>query len=318
MARTSRFSPMLIAVALAGCSSGGFVSVERKFGHASEGTGSRVERQTPRVESQPVKAGFHRIEKGDTLYGIAWQYGLNPMDLAASNNIQSPFTIFPGQHIDIRNVRSKTRSVPKPPVQAAKKPLQPATKPPAPKPSVPVVEKKPKPVVVAVPPPVVPSVKPQPDVKEVPKPKPVAVKKPAPAPVAKKPETSGSAPAAGQWLWPAKGKLLAKFSSSEPVNKGVDLAGKSGEPIVSAASGAVVYAGQGLRGYGNLVIIKHDDAYLSAYAHARKILVKESQSIKAGQKIAEIGSTGTDSVKLHFEIRKNGKPVDPLYYLPKR
>lgn len=301
---------MLIAVALVGCSSGGFVSVERKFGHSSEGTERRVERES-RTKPQPLKAGFHRVEKGDTLYGIAWQYGLDPMDLAASNGIGSPFTIFPGQQIDIRNVRSKTLNTPEKPVQAAKKPSPP-------KPTAPAVEKKSKPVVVAVPPPVVPPVKPVPDVKKAPEPAPEVAKKPIPAPVATKPSTPGKAPAAGQWLWPAKGKVLAKFSSAEPVNKGVDIAGNSGEPIVSAASGTVVYAGQGLRGYGNLVIIKHDDAYLSAYAHARKILVKESQSIKAGQKIAEIGSTGTDSVKLHFEIRKNGKPVDPLYYLPKR
>lgn len=111
---------------------------------------------------------------------------------------------------------------------------------------------------------------------------------------------------------------MARFSTKEPVNKGIDISGVLGDSVKAAAAGTVVYAGQGLRGYGNLVIVKHDDAYLSAYAHTSRILVSEQQVVKAGQKIAEKGSTGTDEVKLHFEIRKNGKPVDPLKYLPKR
>lgn len=121
-----------------------------------------------------------------------------------------------------------------------------------------------------------------------------------------------------QWQWPASGKLIGTFSSNGRFNKGIDIAGKLGEPVYAAAKGKVVFAGSGLRGYGKLVIIHHNETYLSAYAHNSKLLVKENQIIKAGQKIAEIGSTGTDKPKLHFEVRKNGKPVNPLQYLPKR
>lgn len=119
------------------------------------------------------------------------------------------------------------------------------------------------------------------------------------------------------WQWPSKGKVIAKFSSKSPVNKGIDITGRLGESVMAAATGSVVYAGSGLLGYGNLVIIKHNEQFLSAYAHNKKLLVKEGQKVKAGQVIAEIGSSGTDKVKLHFEIRHQGKPVNPIKYLPK-
>lgn len=119
------------------------------------------------------------------------------------------------------------------------------------------------------------------------------------------------------WSWPAKGEVIAKFSTKAPTNKGIDISGSLGESVFAAAAGSVVYAGSGLLGYGNLVIIKHDDQFLSAYAHNKELLVKENQEVKAGQTIAEIGSSGTDKVKLHFEIRHKGKPVDPLKYLPR-
>lgn len=115
------------------------------------------------------------------------------------------------------------------------------------------------------------------------------------------------------WIWPANGKILSTFSKN---SKGVKISGQSGEAVLASASGAVVYSGNGLRGYGNLIIIKHNDTYLSAYAHNSKILVKEGDSVTKGQKIAEMGNTDSDTVQLHFEIRKNGKPVDPLIYLP--
>ncbi|GAA5315606.1 MAG: peptidoglycan DD-metalloendopeptidase family protein [Candidatus Pelagadaptatus aseana] len=153
------------------------------------------------------------------------------------------------------------------------------------------------------------------------------VSKPAKAPVNRSKTTTSNARSKSQilassgsvkWRWPAKGKLLATFSSQNALNKGVDIAGNLGEPVVAAGAGVVVYAGSGLRGYGNLLIIKHSETFLSAYAHNRRLLVKEGQAVKAGQKIAEIGSSGTDRNKLHFEIRKEGKPVNPLWYLPKR
>ena len=120
------------------------------------------------------------------------------------------------------------------------------------------------------------------------------------------------------WRWPANGSVISHFSFHGRTNKGIDLAGKIGEPVFAAAAGEVVYAGSGLTGYGNLIIIKHNGSYLSAYAHNKVLLVREGSVVKAGQKIAEIGSTGTSEPKLHFEIRRNGKPVDPLLYLSKR
>jgi lipoprotein NlpD len=118
------------------------------------------------------------------------------------------------------------------------------------------------------------------------------------------------------FIWPSSGVLLAGFDEAK--NKGVDLGGKPGDPVQAAADGRVVYAGAGLRGYGNLVILKHNNTYLTAYAHNQTLLVKEDQSVRKGQKIAEMGNSDADRVKLHFEIRRQGKPVDPAKYLPAR
>ena len=118
------------------------------------------------------------------------------------------------------------------------------------------------------------------------------------------------------WIWPAQGKLIAGFDDVK--NKGFDIEGKAGDPIIAAGDGRVVYAGAGLRGYGNLIILKHNNTFLTAYAHNQTLLVKEDQSVKKGQKIAEMGNSDADRVKLHFEIRRQGKPVDPARYLPAR
>lgn len=119
------------------------------------------------------------------------------------------------------------------------------------------------------------------------------------------------------WAWPTRGKIVGYFSAKEPGKNGVDIAGRVGQSINAAASGRVVYSGSGLRGYGNLIIIKHNETYFSAYAHNRKIYVKENQKVKLGQKIADMGNTGANKVMLHFEIRRNGRPINPLRYLPK-
>lgn len=121
-----------------------------------------------------------------------------------------------------------------------------------------------------------------------------------------------------QWRWPNIGPVIAGYSSSGKVNKGIDISGEAGDAVRAAASGNVVYAGNGLLGYGNLIIINHDEHFLSAYAHNRKILVQEGENVRAGQLIAEMGSSSANEVKLHFEIRKNGNPVDPRHYLPPR
>ena len=140
-------------------------------------------------------------------------------------------------------------------------------------------------------------------------------------PAARSPPQDGASPGAGNdadaldWAWPAKGKVVTAFSETANL-KGIDIAGTAGEAVRASAAGKVVYAGSGLRGYGKLIIIKHNATYLSAYAHNREILVKEGQQVARGQKIAEMGNTDADQVKLHFEIRRRGKPIDPAKYLP--
>ena len=138
-----------------------------------------------------------------------------------------------------------------------------------------------------------------------------------PAPAADKPVEAAGTAGNGEWIWPVSGKVTSGFSETANM-KGLDLAAKAGDPVLAARGGRVAYAGGGLRGYGKLVIISHDGDYLSAYAHNQNILVKEGDVVKQGQKIAEAGSTDTDKPKLHFEIRKQGRPVDPIKYLPAR
>ncbi|MDR0261558.1 MAG: peptidoglycan DD-metalloendopeptidase family protein [Comamonas sp.] len=143
---------------------------------------------------------------------------------------------------------------------------------------------------------------------------PAATPAPAPAPAA------ASAPAAADgnlgFIWPSSGAVIAGFDDAR--NKGLDIGGKAGDPVVAAADGRVIYSGAGLRGYGNLILIKHNNTYLTAYAHNQTLLVKDDQVVKKGQKIAEMGSSDADRVKLHFEVRRQGKPVDPSRYLPSR
>jgi len=137
----------------------------------------------------------------------------------------------------------------------------------------------------------------------------------APAVVAAPTASAGSDEDVG-WIWPAQGTLLAGFDEAK--NKGLDIGGKAGDAVVASADGRVVYAGAGLRGYGNLIILKHNNTFLTAYAHNQTLMVKEDQTVKKGQKIAEMGNSDADRVKLHFEVRRQGKPVDPARYLPAR
>ena len=143
----------------------------------------------------------------------------------------------------------------------------------------------------------------------------------APGAVASRPLDSSPAPAPASaddvgFIWPSQGQVVANFDEAK--NKGISIAGRIGDPVVAAADGRVVYAGAGLRGYGNLIILKHNNTFLTAYAHNQTLLVREDQAVRQGQKIAEMGSSDADRVKLHFEVRRQGKPVDPLGYLPKR
>jgi lipoprotein NlpD len=135
---------------------------------------------------------------------------------------------------------------------------------------------------------------------------------PAPRPLPPPPSIPGG------WQWPSAGKLVLGYANSAQPHKGIDIAGNTGDPVVAAKGGTVVYAGNGVRGYGNLLIVKHDALFLSAYAHNSKLLVREGDVVKGGQQIAEMGDSGTDRTKLHFEVRKQGNPVDPLQVLPRR
>jgi lipoprotein NlpD len=229
-------------------------------------------------------SGHYIVRRGDSLWSIAFRFGWDWRDLARVNNIPAPHVIYPGQ--TIRFTRQVPRAVTARP-----------TPPPAPPAST-------TPPVVATPVPTPPPLT---------KPGVPASK----APAAKTPVKPVTRSASG-WAWPAGGTVIGRFSSNGSLNKGIDIAGELGQPVLAASDGAVVYAGSGLRGYGELVIIKHSDTYVSAYGHNRRLLVQEGQQVKAGQTIAEMGSTGTDRVKLHFEIRRQGKPVDPMQYLPKR
>jgi len=232
----------------------------------------------------PVYWGRHVVKPGETLYSIAWRYGRDYRELGNANGISPPYHIKAGQvlRLDLRgNVTSagQTGGGGKP--SASPAPNRSASAQPAPRP-------KPKP----------------------------AVSRP---PDKSSPLTGQSQTVARiNWRWPHVGTVIAGYSTSGKVNKGIDIAGKEGDSVRAAASGNVVYAGSGLLGYGNLIIVNHDEHYLSAYAHNRKILVQEGEDVKAGQVIAELGNSGTDRPKLHFEIRKNGNPVDPAHYLPAR
>lgn len=238
------------------------------------------------VSSNTPRPDQYTVRRGDTLYAIAFRYGLDYRQLARNNNISSRYEIYPGQRLSLKP--SKT-----PPPAAEPRVSKPAT------------PNKVQPRVVA-----------QPASK---KPAPTVVKKPVTptAPSKKTAPVSTSANRALKWRWPGKGRVLQGFSSSGKVNKGINIAGQRGDPVYAAESGKVVYAGSGLLGYGNLVIINHNQQFLSAYAHNSRILVKESDMVKVGDKIAEIGSSGTTRNMLHFEIRRDGQPVNPMKYLPR-
>ena len=206
-------------------------------------------------ESRTAASDVHRVQKGDTLYSIAWRYGLDYKGLAAVNSIKSPYTIFVDQKIVLRGEPKK--SVRKKSTQCKKTQPKPCTQSPSP-PNVPQVV----------------------------------------------------------WQWPIKGEVIKGFSLSGNLNKGIDIKGGTGARVNAAAAGVVVYAGGNLRGYGKLVIVKHNDRFLSAYGNNQDIRVQEGDRVTSGQMLARVGTSGSDIEMLHFEIRLNGKPENPLQYLP--
>ncbi len=264
-------------------------------------------KRAPATASEPDRRPkFYTIKKGDTLFSIALDHGLDYKDLVEWNNIGNSNVIRLGQQLRLEAPASAVVSTP----------LK----------SAPAVDGRP----VGSSPPVAAgdAVKSQPKGVKVPysdqalaqlsgtQVKPVApvIAKVDPHPE-EKPAASEDDDEKVDWGWPAGGKMLSTFNETTNL-KGIGIAGKLGQPVIASAPGKVLYSGDGIRGYGKLVIVKHNKAYLSVYAHNRYLLVKEGQSVVKGQKIAEMGSTDSDQVKLHFEIRRFGKPVDPLKLLP--
>ena len=265
--RTRVLVCLLLVLLLPGCGSKPRAPVEDRNTRAAPGSSVYV------------------VQRGDTLYSIAFRYGMDYRRMAAANQIPAPYTIYPGQKLYLKEAAVVPTTASRPPATTGTV----AARPPAPK--------NPAPSGSAT----------------------SAVTKPsssAATVASPKTETAPVAAAVDGWRWPTSGPVVRGYSSS--VHKGIDIAGRRGDPIYAVANGTVVYAGAGIVGMGELLIVKHNEVYLSAYAHNDRLLVGEGERVRAGQKIATKGNSGTDEVKLHFEIRKAGKPVDPARILPRR
>jgi len=282
-----------------------------------------VKSATPSESAQASRdeRGLYTVKKGDTLIRIALEYGQNYRDLVAWNNLANPNDIKVDQVLRVLPPDAAGNGSG---VETAAVVMPPSDKTPPPAPVVkktgPKGEKRPYTDATLA------ELQRADNGKDVAANGAAAPATPAaPAAPVVRPPAAPAAPAAGaaaaddeklSWMWPSEGKVIATFDEGK--NKGVDIAGKAGQHVVAAGAGKVMYAGSGIRGYGNLVIVKHSNSLLSAYAHNRSIVVKEGQSVTKGQMIAEMGDSDADSVKLHFEIRQQGKPVDPSKFLPNR
>lgn len=246
-----------------------------------------VDRTTPSQSPESVHprtdSGYYTVRRGDTLVRIALDTGQDWREIAQWNNLHDPNQIQVGQ---VLRVSRPDGAVP---------PVAPSTSAPS---DTEVAQVTPLPGMAAEPKPTEP------------------VATPAPASTSSVPMTQTRAVEGVTWSWPASGTIIQRFNDTQ--NKGLDIGGKIGDPVLAAADGTVVYSGSGLRGYGQLIILKHNNTYLSAYAHNSKILVKEGQKVRRGDKVAELGQSDTTSPRLHFEIRKQGRPVDPSGFLPQR
>lgn len=281
------WGPALLAgVLLAGCGTSVNRAPVEDRGTATGMVGSSSSAAAPAVKPLPGaenagKPGYYTVKPGDTLIRIGLEHGQTWKDIARWNGLDNANLIEVGQ---VLRVVPPTTAVASAESGVVTRPV--ASSPLAPLPAASAA-------------------------------KPSASSAQAAAPAA---AASSHVAAGGEddmpFIWPSSGPLLAGFDEAR--NKGYDIGGKAGDPVLAAADGRVVYAGAGLRGYGNLIILKHNNTYLTAYAHNQTLLVKEDQNVRRGQKIAEMGSTDADRVKLHFEIRRQGKPVDPQRYLPSR
>lgn len=233
------------------------------------------------------RPALHTVQRGETLYAIAWRYDADYRDIAAWNRIGPPYLIHPGQKLQV-SPRGRSRQQRKRSIAAVPDTAQPAQ---SPRSGIGGSELK--------------GARAQRRTGE-------RVKSATASRTGAANRGDGFVKA---WRWPARGNMLRTFSQTG--YKGVDILGELGQPVLAAAAGKVVYSGGGLRGYGKLIIVKHNKHFLSAYAHNRNMLVKEGDSVTIGQRIGEMGKADSNHVMLHFEIRRDGKPVDPLRYLPR-
>ena len=272
------------------------------------------------IQKGSYKGNTYKVNKGDTMFLIAYLTGMDVKDLASMNNMKEPYSLSVGQTLKISNCSTKTITTTVPVKTTA--PAAPAE---------PEVTYTPgaNGTQIGSDGTVIGPIKSGVATGGASTPAFTNNTPSTPVTTTTQVETTTNdtpinanvvAPVASNvaWQWPTQGNVIQGFSNSDGGNKGVDISGSRGQAIKAAASGRVVYAGNALRGYGNLIIIKHNDDFLSAYAHNDKILVSDQQEVKAGQEIAKMGSTGTNAVKLHFEIRYKGKSVDPVRYLPRR
>ncbi len=246
----------------------------------------------------------YTVQAGDTLYGISFRAGLSYREVATWNNIPEPYTVKIGQRILLRPADALIVTDVSPVSTPATSAVKPAE-------TKPAAEVKPPVVIATAPVEIVAPI-------ETPATKPVVPT--TSAGTTEKPVAVSviANTTAMNWRWPSDGTVISRFVQGDPTQQGINIGGKSGQAVKASSDGTVVYSGAGLVGYGELIIIKHNNEWLSAYAHNRRRLVAEGSKVKAGDVIAEMGRTGTMRDMLHFEIRRNGKPVDPLQFLPKQ